>query len=352
MAPSTELHISPEEAEWVRSFARRPGPSAPPVHDICWHLLARRSVDEDVRPLLAALEDTRAKRWKDRALAAWALGKVRIPKDAQRSAVTLLSYMAAARRTESWVARGCSRSLLSGLPIGLLAGCGLFLGAILAAIPAPPGALLMALGGIAVTALVTLLSGLVLWPIVLPISAAIDAGRLRRQRLEAVRSLAAMGNIHAVAALAVAKRDSDAQIRHAARWGLMRTLPLLSEAHFGHLSSMTVPNLASMVWTTCYADGELAMLALDALAKVGDSRAIGPLESIDRNWKNQPEVLEAARKSLVVLYERRRNEQAGQVLLRATDAPPDQDAILLRPAGAGQESVPELLLRASESSTD
>ncbi len=122
--------------------------------------------------------------------------------------------------------------------------------------------------------------------------------------------------------------------------GLFRVLPELTDAHYGLLKSQTVPILA---WTLIEDRSQpLRLVIMEALGKVGDGRALGPVEHISQHGR--PLEREVAERILPVLRARKRQESDPKTLLRPIANDPEAADLLLRPATTA-ESAPDKLLR-------
>ncbi|HLK58733.1 MAG TPA: hypothetical protein VKU00_19330 [Chthonomonadaceae bacterium] len=188
-----------------------------------------------------------------------------------------------------------------------------------------------------------------LFPIA-PLMAIIEDARINRLRAQAMETLGKLGVPETSGLIAGAVYDASGgketmgiqRVRKAATAVLPRVLAGLTPAYYGRLESSAVPNLCTLLG---HHNEELALAALDALEKVGDGRAVLPVEGALK--KRRSERLRArAAEVLPILVARREREQASQMLLRAS-APQEAGEELLRAAVTTPDQAPEQLLRAS-----
>ncbi len=174
-------------------------------------------------------------------------------------------------------------------------------------------------------------------------------------RRVAAQSLGRLEMPEAAAALAAATNDYPMmdssvgwrKVRRIARENLPRVLATLRPEHYLQLDPAIVPNLTLL---TNDRDENLALLALDALGKVGDGRAVLPVQRIAEKHSS-PRRREIAHAILPLLYYRQQQENSYTHLLRASDAPVGPDT-LLRAASGPSDAAPETLLRPSSFDLD
>lgn len=131
------------------------------------------------------------------------------------------------------------------------------------------------------------------------------------------------------------------KVREAATQALPEMLAALTPEHYGQLPAGTTPALCRVLY---HPDNRLVALVLDALGKVGDGRAVAPVEQMMRRGRT-PELRAEAERILPMLQERKRQEEAHSSLLRPSSVPEDTPEVLLRPATAQSCVEPETLLR-------
>jgi hypothetical protein len=180
-------------------------------------------------------------------------------------------------------------------------------------------------------------------PIGMPIAAYLERRRLLQIRMAAVEALANIGNVRAVGALAPLLRGGNRALRAKATQALTTLIPKLTEEHYGTFPSDTTPNLLR-----AFADAseDFRVLLLNALEKIGDGRAIEPLEALSRF--GSPREREAASRALPILQERERQANSATNLLRPTHAPQDSSEQLLRPSNERVDPDPKSLLRPTD----
>lgn len=185
----------------------------------------------------------------------------------------------------------------------------------------------------------------------LPLIVALNSESLSRMRTTIANTLAYLCEPCSVSALAQAGCDRNVDVCMASRRALVTTLPTLTEEHYGTLSAETTPNLCHILEEICSAKPDFAVVLILALEKVGDGRAVETLEN--RLFLVPVAVRREADRILPLLRERKRQEEAQSMLLRASSEPSSPKEQLLRPvAGAPAESAPEQLLRATQASPE
>jgi hypothetical protein len=130
---------------------------------------------------------------------------------------------------------------------------------------------------------------------------------------------------------------------------LTHALPRLTPKHYGRLEPTLVENLCELLMHCSPWHPELMFLILEALEKVGDSRAIRPLQKlllphILENFPSPKRLQQAVDNALAILRERAKAEEAQETLLRAAEE--DEDS-LLRPSQE-RNAPQDNLLRATD----
>jgi HEAT repeat protein len=192
------------------------------------------------------------------------------------------------------------------------------------------------------------------WPVILIAFAAFEArmaGRMDWVRMQALRSLLALGKPEAVSAVLRACCGGSGDLKTAARKGVEPLLRAVPEDGYGKFG----PAVADMLTLVEESTGDLQDACLQALARVGDGRAVEPLERmVDRRRaggaSGADPVVAAIEGMLPVLRERRRMGMAVSRLVRPADRPDDADATLLRPAQPSAPHGAGLLVRPVEES--
>lgn len=293
-----ELRILADEWDQVRGWTRWLWPNNP-VRQMASRILAGDATPEDsLEPLLASLSQPAALKWRERALAAWSLGRL----------------------NPAHPHRGAALSTLMGVlgrkPAGLI-GCSCALGCI----------------------------PYIWFPYA--VLAALKEGRLNRVRTEAAASLGLLRSPLSVGLLADVVCSKPAspgagRVRRVAWAALGQALQSLTPNHYGRLESFVVPRLCRALNE---ASEPLGLAILDGLAKIGDGRALNPVRDFAR--RGHTKVLRERSLAVIPILEARmRRERESWTLLRAADAPDAPSEVLLRPAGQ-LESKAELLLRPS-----
>ena len=192
-----------------------------------------------------------------------------------------------------------------------------------------------------------------IYPIVLPFSLSADETRVNSVRLMAARSLGRMGQIEGLEALAKACLEKNETLRRVAEAGLRSLLPQLTQEHFGQVGSELGPDLCRLLVQSdarlLDTEGQAAALSselLEALEKIGDSRAIPAVQQIFTVGRTEGLKAQANR-ILRTLMERKKREQEQQTLLRGAGRSASSSEHLLRAATGPTGNGPEDLLRAS-----
>jgi hypothetical protein len=193
-----------------------------------------------------------------------------------------------------------------------------------------------------VLALFTAIGFLMLTPIVAPLSLALDVFRSNRVRRAALKALGHFDAPESVGALAGAASDLSPKVRAEAVKALKSVMPALREDHYGRLSPETVPRLCRLL---AHRNEPLVLMVLEALEKVGDSRACSPVAHV-ANRGRTPLLREAAERILPVLHQRRQQENDPDTLLRAAEGSAAPET-LLRAVQSAAQSAPQSLLRPS-----
>jgi hypothetical protein len=189
-----------------------------------------------------------------------------------------------------------------------------------------------------------------LFPVVLPLSWVTDAAYKLRLRAAAATALGRLRYPECLGVLADAAMENSATLREEAETALRATAAVLTAAHYGQLASDPVPSLCRLLNARrrqLYAGHtrteELVICLLEALAILGDSRALPVVQSIATDGWTEA-ACQAARRTLPVLLERKQQETDRSSLLRGSRLPDTEPATLLRPATA-ETVAPESLLR-------
>jgi hypothetical protein len=121
-------------------------------------------------------------------------------------------------------------------------------------------------------------------------------------------------------------------------------LAALEPAHFGLVRKTSIDHLCRILQDR---RNHLVIVVLEALEKVGGGSAAAPVAKLLKRSKAK-DVQRAASRVLPVLEARHRDEQAPQILLRATGSPTVDEGVLLRPHEAMKDFDTGLLLRPTD----
>jgi HEAT repeat protein len=289
--------------------------------------LIRGETLETIRPLVGALADPSPKRWRERAVAAWTLGKARLgSQDTDTAVSALLEVLENGCRESLWrrYRRALGRSLLTASCAGMAAFLlfALYLDDRFGYIP-----LAIAAPALLLRWFHSLLN---------------DVWCRDRVRAAAATALGHLRAPESAGTLAAVLHDGDPDVRHAAAQALHELLPTLTAGHFWLLGAQSIANLGRAL--SC-PDGTLAFRVLEALEKVGTSHAIPFVERAARRGRTA-RFRDAASRVLSLLHERQSQENQRFTLLRPAEAP--DASLLLRPARASGECDTQQLLRPAD----
>ena len=170
---------------------------------------------------------------------------------------------------------------------------------------------------------------------------AIDKASGRRG--EAVRELRKAGDPRAVGALAVALRDGDQSIQHAASDALLNLLP---RVRANHAAAITPDQMNALLELAFRSNFWMQIAVLKALEQIGDQRAIPVVQNL--TLSSHKAVRDQANQCLPFLTERARRAKESATLLRGASSPgmTAGKGELLRPALQQADATPpEELLR-------
>ncbi len=202
-------------------------------------------------------------------------------------------------------------------------------------------ALMCGLGGI----FTTLALSIPLFPIVSLIYKGVDTARLNKIRTYIALSLGRIGLPDSAESLSRASLGLNWKVASMAQISLCDLLPTITHESFGQLPSETIPNLSKLLKrvglredviienplsakneVSCH---QLAFAILDALEKIGDSRAIKAVIEVSGSASNR-KIQKRASEILPILEERAQNENDRSMLLRGSSEPVKPNE-LLRP---------------------
>jgi HEAT repeat protein len=283
---------------------------------------------DNIQPLFTTLAHPEGHSWRERLVAAWALGRVPLtPQEQDAAAGMLLDVLGSRPRVRSWraIMQGIVLSYVSAFPFCLLGAMTQDDFITMEVIIGTLGALL---GGIPVA----------LW-----------WGKHQVRNANRLRAMAALtlGRLQvpeSIGDLAGAAFDRSPQVREAASSALHEVLPILTSAHYGLFGAVSIENLGNVL---SHPDALLVSRTLTALKNVGTSHAIPYVERVAAQGRTAL-LRDKAHDVLAVLRERQHQEEQAQTLMRASIAPPTPSGLLLRPAQGVSESDPQQLLRSSD----
>jgi hypothetical protein len=290
--------------------------------------LVRGESPATLQPFVASLNDGHGRRWRERAVSAWALGRAALSEDDKAAAAGTLMEDIEGQHPEPLLQRILRGAFITSGVIFT----GLFIALILFGVPNDADEIFIPL-------FVMHLLGL---PIGIASSFQVDKNGNDRVRAEAARGLGHLDAPDGIGALAQALFDGSPLVRDTAAQALIRVLPLLTHADYGRFGAEAVTHLANALY---HKDNQLVFRVLDALEKVGTSQAIPFVERMAKHGRTI-RLRDAARDVLNTLYARKDREAHKDTLLRSSVAD-DQPAFLLRPARTDDTAEVQALLRPS-----
>lgn len=303
-----------------------------------------------IQPLLDALANSSDARWKERTVAAWALGRASLDPEQSLAATEMLCRVLENRQIgpgRRFLARASRTLFQAAAPLLLLPAlyaAGPFLSNLHDEIGFRWGEVAYFAGSLLAFLLYYGLPFLCLtapFYALFELVAAVD--RANNVRVMAAASLGRIRLPQSISALAGVAYDGSRSVAVASGSALRHILPVLRNEHYGQLGAQTVPNLCRLLGHP----SELFVLELlQALGKVGDGRAVSAVEWLARQGETVW-LREAAERILPILKERQQRENAPKLLLRPSSACDQTPETLLRAAPQTTEASPNHLLRAS-----
>ena len=333
--------LTPEEWKQGRKFMRLVRRKRP-ARQIAEKLLAGAALTpEDMANLMQVIENPSGFRWREARLAAWAAGFVPANGAWQTESAKILGWRLKNYYWPDVKKMALTRFVMLAVPFFVLFTClfvtyntsldltwMLFWALILAAVAASlPVAMIRHSGDDLTYSLMRCVAAKSLGRLCVP---------------DSVAPLAAAVN-YEPDLLGIVNVSNWRKIRRIAREGLPAAISTLRPEHYLQLDPIIVPNLCALIGEP---DEGLALLALDALGKVGDGRAVLPAQQI-ANKHASPRRREIANAILPLLLYRQQQENSYTHLLRASAAPVGPET-LLRAASGKPDDAPETLLRASD----
>lgn len=179
-------------------------------------------------------------------------------------------------------------------------------------------------------------------PLALQMAAFVGLFVLGRQQKATMQQLAETADTRSIGPLLeIAASVNDPKIKAIPYESLMRLLPLLQEGDNLRLTDRQYRSLAYVLLYTRHSDLHLAIL--QALEKIGDRRAVKPVERLAKRGRTLA-IREEAARILPILRGRQPLENAPATLLRASE--PGMKA-LLRASEPGEKDASKELLRAN-----
>src|SRR5437868_12962663 len=192
--------LPPEASEWVwANNLNEKLRTRNPIRHLITEILAGQRQTLPLDFLRLTLTDSSPSKWRERALAAWALGAVPIEREQIESVTLLLSDVVSGRISHDRFGKGCARSYFTAYAI--CCACTLSIVGIYfhhGERGFPFGEILYSLF---FSAFVSIPVGLAVSPVVIPVSMAKDRKRLNFIRASAARALGRVGTPHAIGAL-------------------------------------------------------------------------------------------------------------------------------------------------------
>ena len=296
--------------------------------------------------LCAILRDSPAYRWRERTTATLALRQIAMTPTQARYAARVLGDIMNSEETLGLDAHR-KRSLAEARHTAGLVGA-IIAGVFLMGFTIQTGIMPEWLHQVIFNFGLLLLGTSLLW---LPALILLEQRRQIQMRIEGAVTLRTLKLPESVRAMAVLAHSRKYYVS-IAQEALIEILPLLTPEHYGRLETATVPELCLLLRNASVISGllypaPLCEAVLNALAKIGDGRAVKPVQKFAEKCP-VPSLRTKAAEVLPILLERKAREEAPGILLRGASAPAAPGKELLRAASSAPETAPELLLRASQ----
>ena len=298
--PVTYTTIPPEEAAWALGLARKLK-RRDPLRRMAEEIANgdRRTLDT-IEPAISAFNMRGVSKWREKALAAWVLGRAVLTPIQRRVAGEQITYLLADRSSGfggMWCAAGCPLTW--------------------------PLAIIMAIVSSVTNS----------WQC--------NARRAAAEALGRLRDPGCLGPL--ISVLYEPGSAGLGGLRNAARAAFPAVVSALTPDYYGYLSGMTIHDLCK---TLNHPDELIVESALDALGKAGTGQAVLPVQNVVA--RGSKHMKEKARAVLPILLQRRTREQASQMLLRPFTGSVSEPGTLLRPAGGTHEADVRRLLRPTD----
>ena len=168
--------------------------------------------------------------------------------------------------------------------------------------------------------------------------------RHRKRVGRVIRALACCEDLRVIGPLCERMDEADEDAQWRAHLSLKSLLPRLRPCDSELLNSAQKMRIYQLLHSR---DAQTCLAALQAVANVGDHRALPPVQMLAHSANL--DIRQAALIALPALQERARREQESQTLLRGASAPVMGGDILLRPAPPVHPVNPDEMLRAASS---
>lgn len=171
-----------------------------------------------------------------------------------------------------------------------------------------------------------------------------------RLRFEVAKSLARLGSLHAVGALARLVQDKNLEVAKTAHTALMELLSKADSLQEGQADALGPGGLVELADLLSLNDYHLSRAILAVFRRVGDGRVLSAVEKLAQNLSRNRDLREGARELLPLLKERIAQQEVRATLLRAAEG--NTIAVsdnLLRPASfQSATEPPQQLLRPTD----
>jgi len=302
--------------------------------------------EEQISLILKAIEKPRFFCWKEQTVAAWALGRLQPTLAEHSSIVPRLGVLLNESEWPSiasdymYLSLLCWRIFYISFPLALVMTLCTVIVMQFMKVAGQDWSMLFLQNFRQNLLAISLLASL---PVIL-ISSNVTPNRVNSVRTEVARALGRLGAVQSIPVLVEALiHANNRALEDAARESLASLFLLLTEENYGRLPARATPSLCQIMKQP----GEpLALLALEALGKVGDGQAVQPVISMAQSGPTA-DLREMAERILPLLRERQQQEEERKDLLRASDVPQTAFQSLLHPARHVQQTEQEQLLRVS-----
>lgn len=287
-------------------------------------------------PLFTALAATPASRWKERVLAAWAMGRVKLSREERDAAENMLMEVVVPEEPDTFLdrlLRGFSWAYGMMFPVSLV------------------GAIVLSRFGSEMdwgVAFIQLLVMLGTFSSLFTIPYCFWWGREETIHLNFLRAAAAesLGKLHiygSIGALAKGVYDDNALVQETSTAALMELLPKITEDHRNELNDSAMNGLGELL---SHSNSLLVIQTLEAIEVVGTGKLIPFIEHTIQYGSGYG-LKEKAKRVLKVLESRRKNEIESSQLMRAAIAPDNEQDLLLRSLVTGEAPLQTVRPRSS-----